>query len=72
MKTGYGCSSEQEKCAFCNKYTSEYMEYSQGSVDVRCWCHWECRKDLSKKVKPLLTLLKQATKGEKDESVRED
>ena len=62
MKLGFVSSSEKEKCAFCGKTTSDYMEYSEKGIDVRYWCHYECRKNLTEKVKPLIGLLHQAKK----------
>ncbi len=62
MKTGFGCSTERNKCTFCGKNTSQYMDYSEKGIDVRFWCHYECRKNLSEKIKPLIKLLYQATK----------
>lgn len=63
MKVGFCISSEKEKCAFCGKTTNDYMEYTEKGIDVRYWCHYECRKNLAEKVKPLIKLLHQATKG---------
>ena len=63
MKVGSRISNEKEKCAFCGKTTNDYMEYSEEGIDVRYWCHYECRKNLTEKVEPLIKLLHQATKG---------
>lgn len=62
MKNGYGCSSEKQQCAFCKKITNDFMEYSEKGIDVKFWCHIDCRKNLTEKVKPLLKLLHQITK----------
>ena len=50
MKVGFGISSEKEKCAFCGKTTNDYMEYTEKGINVRYWCHYECRKNLAEKV----------------------
>lgn len=60
MKIGFGCSSEKEKCAFCGKTTNDYMEYSENGIYVKYWCHCECRKNLTDRLKPIMVLLKQA------------
>lgn len=65
MKTGFCSSSERNKCVFCGKRTYECMEYSENGIDVRFWCHYECRKNLAEKIKPLIKLLYQATKDTK-------
>lgn len=45
MKTWNGYGSSKSKCIYCNKTTSDYVVFEQGSIKIEVYTHWECRKD---------------------------
>ena len=58
MKVGFGYSSEQNKCAWCGKLTSCYIEYKEKSIEVRIWAHEEHIKDLKSNAEIALAIMK--------------
>lgn len=39
MRKSFGSSSEDKKCVFCKKNTSNFIEYTENGVDIRVWLH---------------------------------
>ena len=62
MKVGFGYSSEQNKCAWCGKLTSCYVEYKEKSIEVRIWAHEEHVKDLKSNAEIALAIMKKDIK----------
>lgn len=44
MKTWNGYGSSKSKCIYCNKTTSDYVVFEQGSIKIEVYAHWECRE----------------------------
>ena len=62
MRKYTGCTSEHQKCAFCNKVTTDYMTYEVNGIEIRIYAHYACRKDLSDTAKICFALLKKEIK----------
>jgi hypothetical protein len=46
LKTWIGFSSENKKCLFCNKVTTDYKQYEVDGISLKIHSHINCSIDI--------------------------
>ena len=62
MKKWNGCSTENKKCLFCNKITSDYVTYEVNGISLQIHSHDKCFKSFDAIAKKTFTTLKKELK----------